>query len=84
MPYKPILLPPLSLIELDTIDSTNDHAKKLAKNGYPSGVVVWAHEQTAGRGRQGNTWVSTPGNLFMSMILRPDASTWRRSGSCRC
>lgn len=71
MPYKPLLLPPLHLIELDVIDSTNDHARKLAKNAYPSGVVVWAHEQTAGRGRQGNTWVSTPGNLFMSMILRP-------------
>ena len=69
--YKPILPPPLSLIELESIGSTNDHARQLAKNGYPSGVVVWAHEQTAGRGRQGNSWVSSPGNLFMSMILRP-------------
>ncbi len=71
MAYKPLLLPPLSLIELETVDSTNDHAKKMAKNGYPAGLVVWAHEQTAGRGRQGNTWVSAPGNLFMSMIPRP-------------
>jgi len=71
MPYKPLLSPPLHLVELETIDSTNDHAKKMARNAYPTGVVVWAHEQTAGRGRQGNMWVSTPGNLFMSLILRP-------------
>jgi BirA family biotin operon repressor/biotin-[acetyl-CoA-carboxylase] ligase len=71
MTYKPLLSPPLHLVELETTDSTNDHAKKMARNAYPSGVVVWAREQTAGRGRQGNTWVSTPGNLFMSLILRP-------------
>ncbi len=72
MPYKPQLPPPLSLIELESIGSTNDHAKRLAKNGYPAGTVVWARAQTSGRGRQGNTWLSLPGNLFMTMILRPD------------
>jgi BirA family biotin operon repressor/biotin-[acetyl-CoA-carboxylase] ligase len=70
MAYKP-LIEPMYLIELDTVGSTNDHARTLARNGYPSGVIVWAHEQTAGRGRQGNSWVSIPGNLFMTMILRP-------------
>ena len=72
MPYKPQLPPPLSLIELESTGSTNDHAKQLARNGYPHGTVVWAHQQTAGRGRQGNSWISIPGNLFMTMILRPD------------
>jgi len=71
MAYKPLLPPPLNLVELETIGSTNDHAKKLARNAYPSGVVVWAHDQSEGRGRQGNSWVSIPGNLFMSMIVRP-------------
>jgi len=71
MPYKPALPAPLTLVELATVGSTNDHARQLAKNGYPSGVVVWAHEQTAGKGRQGNSWVSDPCNLFMSIILRP-------------
>jgi BirA family biotin operon repressor/biotin-[acetyl-CoA-carboxylase] ligase len=75
MSYKPLLPPPLHLVELETVDSTNDYAKKLARNAYPTGVVVWAHEQTAGRGRQGNAWVSMPGNLFMSMIMRPKAPT---------
>lgn len=73
-PYKPASAPGLNLIELQTVGSTNDYAKQLAKNAYPAGTVVWAHEQTAGRGRQGNTWESYAGNLFMSMILRPNAS----------
>jgi BirA family biotin operon repressor/biotin-[acetyl-CoA-carboxylase] ligase len=73
MGYKP-LIEPMYLVELESVASTNDHAKKLAKNGYPSGVIIWAHEQTAGRGRQGNTWVSLPGNLFMTIILRPNVN----------
>jgi BirA family biotin operon repressor/biotin-[acetyl-CoA-carboxylase] ligase len=64
----------MKIIELKKTDSTNDHAKQLAREGAASGTVVWAHEQTAGRGRQGNTWVSIPGNLFMSMIIRPQIS----------
>ena len=68
--HKPHLPSPLSLIELETVGSTNDHARQLARAGN-TGVIVWAHEQTAGRGRQGNAWVSAPGNLFMSMVLRP-------------
>lgn len=71
MSYKPALSLPMNLVELPSVGSTNDYAKQLAKKGAASGTVVWAHEQTAGRGRQGNSWVSVPGNLFMSMILRP-------------
>ncbi len=63
----------MNLIELEAIGSTNDHAKELARQGAASGTVVWAHAQSAGKGRQGNTWVSIPGNLFMTMILRPRA-----------
>jgi BirA family biotin operon repressor/biotin-[acetyl-CoA-carboxylase] ligase len=63
----------MKIIGLDTVGSTNDYARELARKGVPSGTVVWAHEQTAGRGRQGNGWVSERGNLFMSLILRPKA-----------
>ena len=35
------------------------------------GMLVWALEQTAGRGRRGRPWVSPPGNLYVSLILRP-------------
>lgn len=61
----------MNIVELQTVGSTNDHAKDLAKKGAESGTVVRAHEQIAGRGRQGNSWISSRGNLFMSLILRP-------------
>ena len=30
-----------------------------------------ADQQTAGQGRRGNSWASAPGNLFLSLLLRP-------------
>ena len=65
---------PLHIIrhELPSVDSTNTHAKTLATAGAPAGTLVFAHVQTAGRGRHGNTWQSMQGNLFCSAVLRPD------------
>ncbi len=52
--------------------STNDIAKQLAEGGAPHGTVVTAREQTAGRGRQGRSWVASPGSaLLCSVIVRP-------------
>jgi BirA family transcriptional regulator, biotin operon repressor / biotin---[acetyl-CoA-carboxylase] ligase len=59
------------LVLRDTVGSTNDEAKILACEGAPPGTVVWAFEQTAGRGRRGRSWVSPRGNLYASIILRP-------------
>lgn len=74
MTYTPKLPPAFNLIELPAVGSTNDHAKQLARSGYPAFTTVWAHEQTAGKGRQGNSWISVPGNLYMSILLRPAAT----------
>ena len=53
-------------------DSTNDRARELAQAGAPSGTVVTADEQTAGRGRLGRRWAAPPGAaLLCSVILRP-------------
>jgi BirA family transcriptional regulator, biotin operon repressor / biotin---[acetyl-CoA-carboxylase] ligase len=53
-------------------DSTNGRARELAEAGAPSGTVVTADEQTAGRGRQGRSWTAPPGKaLLYSAILRP-------------
>jgi BirA family biotin operon repressor/biotin-[acetyl-CoA-carboxylase] ligase len=38
---------------------------------------VWADEQTAGRGRRGRAWLSPPGNLYLSLVLRPDGAPSR-------
>jgi BirA family biotin operon repressor/biotin-[acetyl-CoA-carboxylase] ligase len=56
---------------LDRVSSTNDVARQAAREGAPEGLVVLAHAQTGGRGRHGRTWVSPPGNLFLSVLLRP-------------
>jgi BirA family biotin operon repressor/biotin-[acetyl-CoA-carboxylase] ligase len=55
-----------------TVGSTNDIATELASKGAPSGTVVAADTQTAGRGRLGRGWVSPAGrNLYFSVVLRP-------------
>ena len=61
-----------NLIALDTIDSTNAEARRRAEDGAPEGTLVWALEQTAGRGRRGRTWVSPKGNFYASLVLRPE------------
>lgn len=56
----------------DTVTSTNDVAKELAKNGAAEGTVVIANHQSAGRGRLGRSFMSPHGTgLYMSIILRP-------------
>jgi len=54
------------------VDSTNDRARELARAGAPTGTVVTAGEQSAGRGRHGRAWSSPAGTaLLCSAILRP-------------
>jgi BirA family transcriptional regulator, biotin operon repressor / biotin---[acetyl-CoA-carboxylase] ligase len=61
----------LPRVHLRTTDSTNARARELAAAGAPHGTLVTADEQTAGRGRQGRTWVAAPGDaLLMSVVLR--------------
>jgi BirA family biotin operon repressor/biotin-[acetyl-CoA-carboxylase] ligase len=52
------------------IGSTNDEALRLAREGAPDGTVVVAEQQSAGRGRQGRRWISPPGNLYVSFLVR--------------
>jgi len=68
---QPKLSAAYRLVFCDTIDSTNEEAKRLARTAAEEGTLVWALEQTAGRGRRGRAWVSPPGNLYTSLILRP-------------
>lgn len=57
----------------DEIDSTNTKAKELAEQGYPSGTLVVADRQIAGRGRRGRSWDSPAGiGIFMTLLLKPD------------
>jgi BirA family biotin operon repressor/biotin-[acetyl-CoA-carboxylase] ligase len=69
--FQPTLPQGYRLVFCESIGSTNDEAKRLARNGAPEGTLVWALEQTVGRGRRGRAWASPPGNLYVSLILRP-------------
>src|SRR5690606_4929729 len=58
-------------IDLASCASTNDEAARLARAGARHGTVVIAESQTGGRGRDGRTWHSPPGGLYLSAIVRP-------------
>ncbi|MBN2034342.1 MAG: biotin--[acetyl-CoA-carboxylase] ligase [Deltaproteobacteria bacterium] len=61
-----------------TIDSTNRFARDLALAGEAEGALVVAEKQTQGRGRRGRSWLSPgKGNLFFSVLLRPDLTPQR-------
>lgn len=61
----------------ESLGSTNDEARRLAAAGAAHGTVVHADEQTAGRGRLARRWFSPPGNLYVSIILRPETPAAR-------
>jgi BirA family biotin operon repressor/biotin-[acetyl-CoA-carboxylase] ligase len=65
------------LVSYDTVGSTNDEAKRLARAGPAEGTVVWALQQTAGRGRRGRRWLSPAGNLHATFVLPPDVTAGR-------
>jgi BirA family biotin operon repressor/biotin-[acetyl-CoA-carboxylase] ligase len=57
-------------IEVPECGSTNDEAGRLARAGARHGTIVIADEQRAGRGRDGRTWQSPKGGLYLSAVLR--------------
>jgi BirA family transcriptional regulator, biotin operon repressor / biotin---[acetyl-CoA-carboxylase] ligase len=63
---------PFRLIAYETIGSTNDELKRFAHEGEGEGLVITAARQTAGRGRRGRSWTSPAGNLYASILLRPE------------
>jgi BirA family biotin operon repressor/biotin-[acetyl-CoA-carboxylase] ligase len=61
-----------NVIVVESLPSTNALARELASQGAPSGTLVLAEEQTAGRGRLERRWLSPAGlNLLFSLLLRP-------------
>jgi BirA family biotin operon repressor/biotin-[acetyl-CoA-carboxylase] ligase len=63
------LLRDYHLLSFDSLDSTNEEAKRLAQAGAKSGAIIWARSQTQGRGRQGRVWESQDGNLYVTFLL---------------
>jgi BirA family transcriptional regulator, biotin operon repressor / biotin---[acetyl-CoA-carboxylase] ligase len=54
------------------VASTNTLAMEMASKGAPEGTIVLAEAQTCGKGRRGRKWISPRGNLYLSVVLRPD------------
>ena len=71
------LPPAYRLVALESVASTNDEAKRLAREGAEDGTLVWAREQASGRGRGGRNWASPRGNLYLSLLLRPECPASR-------
>ncbi|MGH7271422.1 MAG: biotin--[acetyl-CoA-carboxylase] ligase [Polyangiaceae bacterium] len=56
---------------LATTTSTNDLAKRAARDGAPHGATWVAEQQTEGRGRRGHAWVCPRGEgLLFSVLVR--------------
>jgi BirA family biotin operon repressor/biotin-[acetyl-CoA-carboxylase] ligase len=53
------------------VSSTMDIARDLARKKCPDFTVVVAGEQTKGRGRLKRIWLSSPGGLYFTVVLRP-------------
>lgn len=62
-----------NIICLDITDSTNEEAKRLGNAGAEDGLVIFAEEQTKGKGRMGRSWVSPKYiGIWFSVLLRPN------------
>jgi BirA family biotin operon repressor/biotin-[acetyl-CoA-carboxylase] ligase len=54
------------IIFFDSIDSTSSFLKN---NKFPTGTIVAAEEQSAGRGKHGAKWASGKGGLWFSFVI---------------
>ena len=54
-----------------SLESTSDLCATLAAAGEPERLAVLAARQTHARGSRGRTWQTLPGNLALSVLLRP-------------
>ena len=54
------------LFSFNSTTSTMDEAK-IKINSLNKNLIISAYEQTKGRGRRGNSWISPPGNIYCSI-----------------
>lgn len=66
-----------NIIHFETLDSTNDYAKKIASD-EKEGTVIISEEQTKGKGRLGRQWHSkSHEGIWMSVILKPNIMPYK-------
>ena len=69
----------INLQIIEECKSTNASLIKLAKEGYPEGYSLLSINQTCGRGTRKKKWISIPGNLFLSTLIRPNVEITKLS-----
>ena len=58
----------------ESVDSTNNVLKDMARSGAPSGTVVIADHQTGGKGRRGRSFESPKGvGIYLSYLFKPES-----------
>jgi BirA family transcriptional regulator, biotin operon repressor / biotin---[acetyl-CoA-carboxylase] ligase len=59
----------------EVLDSTNAEALRVVRgcSGTTNPLWITAQQQTAGRGRRGNVWISPSGNLYATLLLSDPA-----------
>ena len=57
------------IIRLKEVDSTNKLALSEEYSDSPSGTVIIAEEQSAGKGRKNRIWYSKKGGIYMSILF---------------
>lgn len=64
------------IIELHTVDSTNNYAMRcIDADTAQAGMTIYAEQQTEGKGQRGKKWETVEGeNILMSLILSPNRS----------
>ncbi len=67
----------MRFIGLETVDSTNLEAKRLAEMSDFGPLWIRADCQSAGRGRRGRDWTSETGNLFCSGLFPLEGNTYQ-------
>lgn len=72
--------PRYNIHDLASCTSTNSLLMERAAQGAPSGSVVVTDEQTAGRGRLGRTWYSSPDDSLTFSLLWKFTDTSQLSG----
>ncbi|NJK78053.1 MAG: biotin--[acetyl-CoA-carboxylase] ligase [Nanoarchaeota archaeon] len=55
----------------DSVDSTQNHAMKMASDETNNGAIIIAERQSSGRGRLGRKWISPKGGIWFSIIIHP-------------
>lgn len=68
----PVVAAALHIEVYDRLPGTNAALRARAAQGAAEGLVCIAQAQSAGRGRQGRSFYSPPGGLYMSILLRPE------------